>query len=167
MHPPAGLGIQIWLSPDYGVKQSMHPSTPRLSSPVRHRLSIVVLLVVLGLAAFRGTDLSEELEAAARTRGRAQNDDQMLRLAPLLGPEYPIYERIQRDFPRGTPISVPWPGGRLARRMMHGFWFALLPHHPIVADAPLVIRRKDRVQTTDEVLVDGRRFTLVRQSSAQ
>lgn len=121
--------------------------------------ALAILLAVVALAAWRADRLYAGLGAAIATRGQVTSDAAMHRMPRLNGRDYRLVERIRRDYPVGTAVSIPWEH-RFARRIMLGFWLSLLPEYPIRSDGELVIRSHKRVGPDDEVLGRGPLFSL-------
>ena len=98
------------------------------------------------------------------SREAIASDDDFLRAAAVVGPEYPVYRALVDDHPAGTPVAIestPETNTRAQR-----FWLAVLPRHPIRADASLVLCATP-CRAGDELLARGYEFSLVRRREGQ
>jgi hypothetical protein len=120
-------------------------------------------LLLAGLVALvftRSDDVRKSVRDAAGTQLAIRSDADFFRAPPVLGPEYAILERLQRDFPPGTKVSLVADTRGLAR--LQHFWLALLPQYPISSRAELAICTVPCARPGDVELERGERFVLLR-----
>jgi hypothetical protein len=122
-----------------------------------------LLLAVIAALAWRSTgDLRALVRDSAATRGELRSDADFYAAPPVLGDEVAILRHVERELEPGTPISVEGSGPYEERRQR--FWLALLPQHPIAADAEWRICPAPCDGAGDTVAERGRDFVLLRRS---
>ncbi len=138
------------------------PHHPILSHRLtRHVVGGVALLTVITLTLTRSGKLRQVHGESAASALALQTDDDVQRLPRMSGGDWPLIAYIRRNFPPGTPVSIPWVH-RAPGRIMKGFWVALLPDYPVRPDAELAIIFIPRLRPQHEVVLSGDRFALVR-----
>ena len=118
-------------------------------------------LVLMTLFFFsKNSDVHEAVTHARNTRASIQRDEDLYRSDPMLGETYAILEKIRRELPEDTSISIPKDNrytGQIQR-----FWITLLPQYPIRKKADYVICSRDNILPGDQELEQGGPFVLVR-----
>ena len=123
-----------------------------------------LLLASIAALAWHSTgDLRALLRDTAPTRGALRSDADFYAAPPVLGDEVAILRQVERELAPGTPISVEGGGPYEERRQR--FWLALLPEHPIAADADWRICPAPCDRAGDTVAARGRDFVLVRRAA--
>ena len=126
--------------------------------------AVLLLAAVAALAWLRTGDLRALLRDVAPTRGAVRSDAELYATPLVLGDETAILRHIARELAPGTPIAVEGSGAFEERRQR--FWLALLPQHPIAADAAWRICPAPCAGEGDTVAVRGRDFVLLRRAEA-
>jgi hypothetical protein len=125
-----------------------------------------LLLAVIAALAWHATgDLRALVHDTFATRGALRSDADFYAAPPVLGDEIAILRHVEREIAPGTPISVEGSGAYEERRQR--FWLALLPEHPISADADWRICPAPCDGAGDTVAARGRDFVLLRRSRAE
>ena len=122
------------------------------------------LAAVIALAWLRTGDLRALLRDVAPTRGALQSDADFYATPLVLGEEVAILRYVERELAPGTPVAVEGDGPFEERRQR--FWLALLPEHPIAADAQWRICPAPCGDADEAPVVRGREFALLRRASA-
>ena len=127
--------------------------------------SWLLLAAVAVLAWFRTQDLRALLRDVAPTRGALTSDADFYATPLVLGEEIAILREVERALAPGTPVAVEG-GGRFEEKRQR-FWLALLPEHPIAANAAWRICPAPCADDGGEVVVRGRDFVLLRRAPAE
>lgn len=131
---------------------------------LRDGLPLLLLAAILVLGFLRSDDVRQMAELAWQSRSLIRSDADLLRTQMVLGPDYALVERLKREHPPGTPVSVQGRGPSLGRSQR--FWLALLPDYPIRADARLVLCPPPCAGAGDRVVAEGDEFVLLERADA-
>ncbi len=137
-----------------------------LRASISHGMGLIALVIVLALLWTQADPVRRQLATAARTRHEVTSDDDLYRLPGYVGGDWPIVAHLRSHFPPGTAVSIPRRRA-FDRRIMHGFWFALLPDYPVRSEASLRITLRRLVDSHQRILVGGSTFALVDGETAQ
>ena len=133
-----------------------------MAAALRDWIELGVLAGVVGLGFARSADLAGLTELARETRGAIDSDARFYAAPQVLGPEAPILEALLREQAPGTAVAIEARGDAVARAQR--FWLALLPRHPIAADAALVVCPRPCARPGDRELARGAEFVLLDRS---
>jgi hypothetical protein len=130
-------------------------------APQIYQVAGLVLLLGVVVLFFLRRDVVREYMKVARDTSRLVNsDDDFYKCGPAVGVEYPVLERLKKDYPQGTAVCLPMDvrlyDWIIAIRM------ALYPPFTFSPDSELVICAVDRTQFGDVLLARGRNLVLVR-----
>jgi hypothetical protein len=129
---------------------------------LRDWIELGVLAAIVGLGWVRSADLELLVASARATRSAVDSEADFYAAPQVLGPEAPILEALERDQPAGAAVAVEGHGESVARAQR--FWLALLPRHPIVGDAALLVCPRPCARPGDVELARGREFVLLDRS---
>ena len=124
----------------------------------------LLLAAVAVLAWIRTQDLRALLRDVEPTRGALRSDSDFYATPLVLGDEVAILRHVESALAPGTPVAVEGSGRFEERRQR--FWLALLPEHPIAADAEWRICPAPCGGEGDELAARGRDFVLLRREPA-